>query len=210
MKSRPICFDMDGVIIDSEPRHFEAFRLTFEPLGIALTHDDYQAHFAGKTDEQGFDDFLKTVDAHTDIIELQKAKRDHYEGLAATTVTPYEATIKTIRRLYPDHPLAIVTSSPLSQVEIILQRFKLSSFFSVIVTAEDITNGKPNPEGYLLAAKHLQVKPTDCYVIEDAPSGITAAKRAGMYCVAVTTTHGMDELAEADMMVDKLTPELFD
>ncbi len=200
---------MDGVIVDSEPSHFEAFRQTFQPLGIRLTDEQYQLFFAGKTDEQGFVDFLAHIERPLGIKTLQAIKRHNYQKLVETTVEPYPTTVMTISQLAIKHPLALVTSSPESQVSAILDRFGLQEHFSVLVTAESVINGKPDPESYLLAAEMLGRPAADCIAVEDAPSGISAAKRAGMYCVALTTTHSADRLGQADRVVEKLSAELF-
>jgi HAD superfamily hydrolase (TIGR01509 family) len=209
MNNRPICFDMDGVIIDSEPSHFEAFRLTFEPLGINLSDDEYQRYFAGKTDDQGFVDFLDHLKRPLGIRTLQAIKRSHYIALAETTVQPFTATVAAISKLALHHPLALVTSSPEVQVNAILTRLELQSYFSVRVMAEDVTSSKPHPESYLLAAERLGRPASDCFAVEDAPSGISAAKRAGMYCIALTTTHAADLLTHADRIVEHLSADLF-
>jgi beta-phosphoglucomutase len=201
---------MDGVIIDSEPSHFEAFRRTLKPLGIQLSDEEYQQYFAGKTDEQGFVDFLAYIQRPLGVKALQAIKRHHYLTLAETMVTPYSATVEAIGQLAIHRPLALVTSSPEAQVDAVFRRFKLQPFFSVRVTAEDVANGKPDPESYLLAADRLGFDAPDCVVVEDAPSGITAAKRAGMFCIALTTTHSAEQLTSADRIVDNLSTELFD
>lgn len=201
---------MDGVIIDSEPSHFEAFRRTLEPLGMNLSGDEYQRYFAGKTDEQGFTDFLAYIERPLGIKTLQGVKRHHYQTLVETTVQPYATSVTVISRLALHHPLALVTSSPKPQVDAVLTRFDLQPFFPVLVTAEDVRNSKPNPESYLLAADRLGYPAANCIAVEDAPSGVTAAKRAGMYCVALTTAHSADELTHADHVVDELNVELFD
>lgn len=210
MNHRPICFDMDGVIVDSEPSHFEAFRRTFQPLGIDLSIDEYHEYFAGKTDEQGFTDFLDQLKRPLDIRTLQAVKRGHYQRLSETMVIPYIRTVGAIGQLALHHPLAVVTSSPTSQVDGILTRFGLDAYFSVRVTAEDVTNSKPHPESYLLAAERLNTNAADCIAVEDAPSGIIAAKRAGMYCVAITTTHPAEQLTHADRVIDQLDIDLFE
>lgn len=200
---------MDGVIIDSEPSHFEAFRQTLQPFGIDLSIDDYQDFFAGKTDEQGFKDYLDRLQRPLGLKTLQAIKRSHYSKLSETMVFPYIRTVGAIGTLALSHPLALVTSSPEAQASGILTRFGLDPYFSVRVTAEDVRRSKPHPESYLLAAERLDADPSDCIVVEDAPSGISAAKRAGMYCVALTTTHPAEQLSEADRIVDQLELEIF-
>lgn len=103
-----------------------------------------------------------------------------------------------------------MTGSLRAEAEVTLKAFELSNSFRVIVVAEDISQSKPSSEGYLKGAMMLGVAPVDCIVIEDAPSGITAAVAAGMRCLAVTTTHPKEELQKATAAVDQLRPGCID
>ena len=100
--------------------------------------------------------------------------------------------------------MAIASSAPLENIQLILQRLGIDSFFQAIVWGREVSEGKPSPQGFLLAARKLGVKPQDCVAIEDAVAGVAAAKGAGMKCVAVTTTHNRANLKEADLIVDSL------
>jgi beta-phosphoglucomutase len=100
--------------------------------------------------------------------------------------------------------LALVTGTPALEIQRILPK-KLLECFSVVVAGDKIKKGKPYPEPYLAAAKQLGVKPSKCVVIENAPFGITAAKRAGMWCIAITTSLPEEYLKQADMVVDRLS-----
>ena len=102
-------------------------------------------------------------------------------------------------------PLAVVTSAGRDYAEQTLTGLGVRPLFSVLVTAGDVTVGKPDPQGYRAAAAGLGVAPGACVVFEDAPAGVAAAKAAGMYCVAVTTTHPPGELSAADSVVSALT-----
>lgn len=104
--------------------------------------------------------------------------------------------------------LALVTGSNNAEATAALAATSLSNVFSTIVCAEDITHGKPHPEGYLLAAERLGVAPHDCIAIEDSPSGCRAAKAAGMTCIAITNTHSATELTDADYITDQLNARL--
>lgn len=104
--------------------------------------------------------------------------------------------------------LAVVTSSVRSEATSLLEGLGITPFLGATVTAEDISEGKPSPEGYLKAAEQLGVEPSKCVVIEDAPSGVMAAKKAGMECIAVATTHNADELSNADRVTPRLEPGL--
>lgn len=205
MQTHAVCFDMDGVIIDSEPIHYQSFKQTIAAYGLTLTNALYQQYFSGKTDRQGFEDFFMSVNQHCNIDALLRRRARAYKEIASTSLKGYSETLSVIRQLSPVMKLALVTSSTRSDVEFVLKRFELEACFSVIVTADDVTNGKPDPEAYLLAAKRLQVDPAQCTVIEDSPSGVRAAKRAGMRCLALRTTHTEIELRLADRVVTHLS-----
>ena len=101
--------------------------------------------------------------------------------------------------------MALVTSTPRANLDLVLTGAGLAGAFDTIVAAEDVSRGKPDPEGYLLAARRLGVAPERCLVIEDAPGGIEAARSAGMHSLAVTTTRPCQDLAAADAVVDSLS-----
>ena len=100
--------------------------------------------------------------------------------------------------------MAIASSAPMENIQLILRGLGIESYFQAIVWGREVTEGKPSPQAFLLAAEKLGVKPEDCLVIEDAVAGVSAAKRAGMKCIAVTTTNPREKLHEADLVVDSL------
>jgi HAD superfamily hydrolase (TIGR01509 family) len=143
-----------------------------------------------------------------DIHALSEEKDRLYQKLALSGLCTVGHVIAYIRDLSDQgYALAVVTGAPRKEAKHVLETFDLADYFSQVVTGEDITLSKPHPEGYLKAAAMLQVSPSECIVIEDAPMGVNAAHRAGMRCAAVTTTHTPDELQEADWIVSRLTPE---
>jgi beta-phosphoglucomutase len=207
MKYKAVLFDMDGVIVDSEQLHFATFKAALEPHGYDLTDEHYKQHFMGKTDKLGLQlyfDFMQETAHHGPI--LTKKARSFLE-LAADQLISYPGVLEFIRDLAKCKvPMALVTGSLRAEAEIVLKTFGITDLFSVVIPAEDVVNGKPDPEGYLKGAKALGVKPADCVVIEDAASGVKAAKAAGIRCVAVTSTHTAEELAEATYIVEGLLP----
>lgn len=100
--------------------------------------------------------------------------------------------------------LGLVSSAPRENIDLTLSDLDLAGIFNCIASGQEVTESKPSPEIYLLAAKRLQVTPNDCLVIEDSPLGVTAAKTAGMKCLAVANTHRREDLEEADRVVDSL------
>lgn len=209
MKYKAVLFDMDGVILDSEPLHEAAFREILQNYGHTLTEDDYKNHFAGKTDEDAFKQYFKIINESVNLPQILSEKANAYIELARNQLQPYTGVVAIIRDIAKKLPLALVTGSLRYEVEVALGSLGIADCFSIIVAAEDVSQGKPNPEGYLKAAKLLNIPIKECIVVEDSPSGIKAAIVAGAYCVAVTNTHTADELKNASKIVDQLHINMF-
>lgn len=211
MNYRAVLFDMDGVIVDSEPLHVAAFQATLERYGHALTDEQYKQHFAGRTDEAGFKQYFDFIGETVDMPVIMDEKAKAYLALAADQLTPYPGVIELIQDLATrEVPLALVTGSLGAEAEATLKAFALTGLFQAVIAAEDIIHSKPHPEGYLKGARALGVAPEDCVVIEDAPKGVDAARAAGMRCVAVSTTHTPRELEGATLILDRLAPGCLD
>ena len=205
MNYTAVLFDMDGVIVDSEPLHVAAFQATLKRYEHDLTDEQYKQHFAGKTDEAGFKHYFDFIGETVHLPTIMDEKAKAYLALAADRLVPYPGVIELIRELAAKKvPLALVTGSLRAEAEVTLEAFEIVDCFVSVIAAEDITQSKPNPEGYLKAATTLKVTPANCIVIEDAPSGVKAAEAAGMRCLAVTTTHSRDELQEATVVIEQL------
>ena len=141
-----------------------------------------------------------------DPAELMAASSAHFHAPHQPPLGPLAGAVELVRLIgAAGVPLALVTSAGRRYAEQTLTELGVRPLFSVVVTAEDVTVGKPDPQGYRAAARGLGVPPAACVVFEDAPAGVAAAKAAGMYCVAVGTTHSPEELAAADQVVPDLT-----
>lgn len=210
MKFHAALFDLDGVIVNSEPFHEEAFGTVLSKHGYTLTHDDYLHYFAGKTDEAGFESMMQNVTSMPSLQQLMNEKAAAFIRQATAGMEAYPNVPKIIRELHDqDVKLALVTGSLRHEAELALKLTGILDLFAVIVSAEDIANSKPNPEGYLMASHALTVPAAECVVIEDSPIGVKAAKSAGMFCIAVTTTHSPEELSDASEIVDTLSISQF-
>jgi len=207
-------FDFDGVILDSEPWHFEACRDFFDSIQAPLTYQDYLARYLGLSDHEMFPKVL-----HDHNIELSS---NDIRTLISKKVANYTEIVQSSHAL-PTVPgviefidsarcanikIAICSGSTRPEIETVLSKIhhgELHRSFETIVTANDLQFGKPSPEGYLLTANRLQVSPTQCLVFEDAPPGIKAAKSANMDVMAVLTTHQQHELMQADWITTDFT-----
>lgn len=212
-----VIFDFDGVLYDSEPVHLQACNLLFKSYGISIDQAIYFKQYVGLSDKEIFPLVLATKDyamTAKEIDQLVKMKVDIYKQLInQNAVLHSRQAITTVLEQLSKSKKKIAICSGATREEIItvlgkLESGKIQSYFELIVSIEDVDQGKPSPKGYQLASQRLQVKPEACLVIEDSVNGIRAAKSAGMYAVGITGTHEADILKEADRVIHQLT-ELF-
>lgn len=200
---KAIIFDMNGVIVDDEPVHELAFKSVLKNYGVKLTSSDYRKLGMGRTDKEGFEAMIKKFGLkNMDINELIAKKSKKYLELIPARIKSVPGVVELIKKLVNRYPLALASSSTRQEIEMVLGCFKIKKYFPVIVSAENITHGKPEAEPYLLTAKKLGVDPISCLVIEDSKSGIISAKRAGMQCLAITTYHNESDLKNADYVIE--------
>jgi HAD superfamily hydrolase (TIGR01509 family) len=211
MSYQAVLFDLDGVIVDSEAAHQQAFIKALARHGYDLTNEDYIRYYAGKTDQAGFRDYFAARQETVDVPALMTEKAQVYLQLAGNHLVAYPGVVDFIHSLAARQVLlALVTGSLRVEADLTLQTFGVDDLFGAVIAAEDISESKPSPQGYLLAAGALDVDPAMCVVIEDAPSGVQAALAAGIRCLAVTTTHSAGELSQATKVVPELNPECLD
>jgi HAD superfamily hydrolase (TIGR01509 family) len=211
---RAIIFDFDGVISDSEILHLEAFNEVLFKYGIEITREDYYREYLGLTDVDCFkalaaEGGLK-VENH-EIGNLVKDKNEIFEEKVRTDSRIIEGVRGFLDMLKGNNiRMAICSGALLAEIKLILQQAGLSDMFEVIVSADQVTKGKPDPEGFVLAIERLnegdgdRVTAEECVVIEDSHWGLEAAKGAGMHTIAVTNSYGAEQLAMADRIVARL------
>lgn len=216
MNLKAIIFDFNGVIVDDEPLHLELFRKVLLEEGIFLTDEDYHEKYLGYDDRGCFTaalcDNSRTPDAADDafIHELIERKAEYYRQAIQERLLLFPGVVELVRRSAAQYPLAIASGALRSEIEFVLARGEIRDCFQVIVAAEDVSECKPDPEGYLKALEQLnaaleaEIQAHECLVIEDSLAGIEAAKAAGMRCVAVTNSYSAEALAAADKIVTSL------
>jgi HAD superfamily hydrolase (TIGR01509 family) len=210
---KAVIFDFDGVITDSEILHFRSFNDILAPYGVRIETDDYYRHYLGLSDR----DFFHTlIDkgilrlAAEKVSGLIKQKKVVYENLAQS-----EGEIIEGVRPFLDHlaehevPMAVCSGALLPEIELILEQARLRHHFQTIVSADQVTRSKPDPEGFLLTLKRLNeqlypIAAAECVVFEDSHWGIEAANQAGMRTIAVTNSYPADQLGMANQTVDRL------
>jgi HAD superfamily hydrolase (TIGR01509 family) len=193
-----VIFDMDGVLIDSGVHHRAAWRALLAELGEEPAHPEYWRLTIGRPSEEALPLLLGRRVSEHESWRLARRKRDLYVSFARggmVSVGGVQKFVTGLARL--GIPRAVGTSASRFDVDQMLSGVGLRRHFDVIVTADDVTQGKPDPEVYELAAARLGIPAEACLVFEDSLVGIVAARRAGMRAIGVTTAHSEAELRQA-------------
>jgi HAD superfamily hydrolase (TIGR01509 family) len=210
-----VIFDFDGVIADSEALHYQALNTIFKRFGVDVPKELHWQKYLGYTDLENIEavnrDFSMGLDAAA-IDEQIDAKKIVFDELASKESVIFDGVQAFIRMLMDNGVrIAICSGALLSDIELMLEGTSFADVFEVIVTADDVTHGKPDPEGYLQALEKLnqQGKPpieaSGCIVIEDSHWGLEAATAAKMNPIAVTNSYSRDQLdGKAAKIVDRL------
>jgi beta-phosphoglucomutase family hydrolase len=198
-------FDWDGVIIDSSSHHEESWERLAKETGFTLPEGHFKKGF-GMKNEVIIRNLLNWSDGPEEILKLSLRKEELYrEILLDFGVDPLPGVTGWLAKLRQSGiRCAIGSSTHRLNIETSLGMLGFGDFFSAIVTAEDVSHGKPDPEVFVTAAKRIGHSPSDCVVFEDALVGIEAAHRGGMKVVAVATTNRIEALRAADLAVQSL------
>ncbi len=212
---RAIIFDMDGVICDSEPLHMKAFQEVLKEIGISLTDQEYYDRYLAFDDRGCFRTIYaanqRPVPDGKALQNLLDRKSRFFDVLMKEHLVIYPGAEALIKKLGERFPLALASGARRLEVEFTLKKAKVRGVFTAVVSADDVSQGKPHPESFLTALKLLnerrlintpEVKPEECVVIEDSIHGLAAAKAAGMKGAAVTTSFKAEQLTDAALIID--------
>jgi beta-phosphoglucomutase family hydrolase len=199
-----VIWDMDGVIADTGPYHLMAWQEVFQKRGLEYSDEDFRRNFGKRNDT-----IIRIVAGDSispaEVDAIAAEKEAVFRQKAAQKVKPLPGAIELIKSLREyGVKVALASSAPIENIQLVTRDLGINDWFDVIVWGREVSEGKPSPQGFLLAARRLGVEPGNCVVIEDSVAGVTAAKRAGMKCLAVTNTRSRRSLMEADLVVDTL------
>lgn len=202
---RAVVFDFDGVLVDSEPMHEEAILRAVRPRGWTFTRERFVAEIVGRGDERA----MHTIAAwHGHVLApgeadaLLAAKRSEMDGLIrAGRFAVQPGAVELVQAAAAKRPVAVCSGSRRAVVAPMLEKIGLAPVFRTLVTADDVERPKPHPDGYALACGRLGVAPGEAVAIEDTPTGVAAARAAGMRVVAIACTVPAEALREADEVV---------
>jgi HAD superfamily hydrolase (TIGR01509 family) len=199
---RAVIFDMDGVIVDSEPLHERAFGEVFRELGYpGDSHGLSFADYYGRSDEAVWIDFIRLHRPQQGLAELLQRKRTRFLRLLHEERPVFDGLIHLLQELHPLYPLGLASGSGHAVIDGVLALEDLRRFFRVVVSASDVGKEKPAPDIFLRTAELLGVPPGRCCVIEDSVAGIQGAVAAGMTAIAITNSFPADRLAAAHHIV---------
>ena len=194
---KAVIFDMDGVIVDSEPRHERAFLDVLSQIGVGDGQGMRFSDYIGRADREIWTDFITRHKPKETIEELLAMKRERVIEILRRERPVFEGLPELVKKLAGRYRLAVASGSERQVVEEVVSIANLRRFFEAVVTSADVARGKPAPDIFLRAAALLAVAPVDCWVIEDSKPGVAAGLAAGMRVIAITNTHPAEELKAA-------------
>jgi len=198
-----ILWDLDGVLIDTGPLHYETWVETLAAAGYAMSSETFRATFG--MNNRGV---LSVVLGREPTADELRDLGDSKEALFRERITSDAEALPGVRdwlaRLQAaGHRQAVASSAPAENIAVMIDALRLRPYFDALVSGEKMP-GKPNPDVFLEAARQVAVPPERCVVVEDAVAGVAAAKAAGMACLAVTNTNPAERLTDADLITDSL------
>ncbi len=199
-----VIFDLDGVLVDSGWAHRQAWCDLADREGFRMSDEFFTITF-GMQNYQILPMLAGCDLSCEEIDRLADWKEQRYRGLIAAKLTLPPGGARLLDELKDEgFRLAIGSSAPRANLDLILERLNLHRYFNACVTKEDVANGKPAPDTFLKAAQKLALPPHRCVVVEDAVQGVEAGKAAGMPVIALTTTRDRAALSRADMIAESL------
>jgi beta-phosphoglucomutase len=210
MPARAIAFDFNGTLSQDEPVLCDIFRELFAELGRPMTAEEYFDLLAGLSDREIVRRWLGDGHAAAEWVIAERSAR--YQARLADGSSVSEQVREAVRCAAARVPVAVVSGAEQVEIVTVLEAAGLAPLVSAIVSVTDVPAGKPDPAGYLLALELLGdgLRAEDVVAIEDTEAGVTAARAAGMRCVAVLGTLAPERLAAADEIVDALDVSLIE
>jgi beta-phosphoglucomutase len=201
-----VIFDMDGVLVDSYAAHFDSWKKSSARFGLTMTETDFAATF-GRTSRDIIRHLWPNKFDDAQIAAFDAAKESDYRDILRAKLPVMLGAEDLIAALHQaGFAMAIGSSGPKENVAVVVGGLKNGSFITQTVNGSEVKHGKPDPQVFLLAAQKLGITPQNCAVIEDAPAGVEAAHRAGMFSIGLLGTAPRDALAKhANVVVARLT-----
>ena len=202
-----VIFDMDGVLIDSEPLHYETDKELLKELNISVP-GNYLEKFVGMTNPVMWYQILKEFNLKNNVQEiLQKQLSLKIKLLDESNYHPIHGITELLLCLKEKNiTMAVASSSSIIFIKAVLKKLNIEKYFKFYISGEEINKSKPEPDIFLKASEMLQIEPKECIVIEDSKNGVIAAKRAGMKCIGfINKNSGNQDLSQASLTIADFT-----
>lgn len=206
MPLKAVLFDMDGVIVDTEPLHRKAYFKTFEDLQIEVSEDLYNS-FTGASTKKVCETLIQKFELKFSVEEITQKKRKYFKHYFDSDLDfdLLPGVLEFIQHYYHSGiKLVLASSASLNTINWVFEKFNLSTYFMGKISGAELKESKPHPEIFLKAAEIAQELPKDCMVIEDSTNGILAAHHAGIFCAAYQSSHSkMQDYSLAQITVNE-------
>lgn len=210
---KAIIFDFDGVIIDSEPLHFKAFKKVLDPLNVDFTEEEYWSKYLAMSDKDLFINLKEDRNLNWDtntIEQLIEIKGKYFLKFLQEEPNFFHGINNVLLDLYRSFILTIASGALKHEIQFALKKLNADILFKFIISAEEVQQGKPNPEIYLKAYEKLasidpSIKKEQCLAIEDSIHGIIAAHNAGIKCMAVAHSYKEEDISIADSILPHIS-----
>lgn len=211
-----VIFDCDGVLVDTEPLHYQAYQEVLRPLGLGYDYERYLDYYMGFDDRDAFMEAFREAGRAIDqatLASLMAAKAKALLSIASMGISSFPGVVELVQELVKaEVPLAVASGALRHEVEAFTEALGIRKAFGIIVAADDVSRSKPDPETYLMALAKLRehlgasdLDPRSCIAIEDTPAGIQSARAAGIYVIGVAHSYPVSSLSEADSVVENMT-----
>lgn len=205
---KAVIFDMDGVLIDSEPAYLEMNFKLFDELGIEMPEEEYK-DFVGMDSLKMWTMIKNKYGLSESAEELRLKEKNLMKNLLeagadSMTVRGIPELIREFRK--KNYALSLASSSSRENIDTVISKINLREHFDFVISGDEVKSGKPEPDIFLRVASEFNLTPDKCFVIEDSFNGVTAAKKAGMYCIGFSTDNSnSQDLSGADLIVNSFT-----
>lgn len=203
---KAVIFDMDGVLVDSEPIHFEVDKRVLKKCGFIVKNEVLNP-YVGVTNPEMWKDLKEKYNLILSVEELLKIQTElKIEVLNEKKIDAIDGIKELLNELKQNKiSTAVASSSPRSFIDAILEKIGITKYFNVVLSGEEVQRGKPNPDIFLKTAEMLGFNPKECVVIEDSTNGVKAALSAGMKCIGfINLNSGSQDLSSASTVVDSI------
>ena len=204
---KAVIFDMDGVIVNSEPLHNLAYKKMFEEFKLEVSNSLYES-FTGKSTHSICKQLCEIFNLNDDPNLLVQSKRKHFKVIFDndTSFQMIDGALELIQDYFDNNlTLVLASSASMTNIERIFEKFDLNKYFKSRISGADLKESKPNPEIFVKAAKMSGFNKKECIVIEDSTNGIIAAKSAGIYCVGYNSYNSKNQNYDnADLVISSL------